>query len=79
MFHLDDNMLQRKSSKKILQEVHAADDAKDMSCKFVFQKYNLYILKGFRKLVIIFYFKNTPNLINLSLFLKHKNEVKIIN
>ena len=53
MFYLDDNMLQRKSSKKILQEVHAADDAKDMSCKFVFQKYNLYILKGFRKLVII--------------------------
>ena len=43
----------------------------------------LYILRGFRKLAIIFFFffnfKNTLNLINLSLFLKHKNEVKIVN
>ena len=42
----------------------------------------LYILRGFRKLAIIFFFfffnfKNTLNLINLSLFLKHKNEVKM--
>ena len=26
-----------------------------------------------------FYLKNTLNLINLSLFLKHKNEVEIVN
>ena len=52
----------------------------------IFEKYslvitsNLYILRGFRKLVIIFLtYKNTTNLINLSLFLKHKIEVKSIN
>ena len=52
----------------------------------IFEKYslvitsNLYILRGFRKLVIIFLTsKNTTNLINLSLFLKHKIEVKIVN
>ena len=52
----------------------------------IFEKYslvitsNLYILRGFRKLIIIFLTsKNTTNLINLSLFLKHKIEVKIIN
>ena len=52
----------------------------------IFEKYsvvitsNLYILRGFRKLVIIFLTsKNTTNLINLSLFLKHKIKVKIVN
>ena len=40
----------------------------------------LLLLKGFRKLVIVFLTsKNTSNLINLSLFLKHKNEVKTVN
>ena len=28
---------------------------------------------------LFFFFKNTPNLINLSLFLKHKNDVNIVN
>ena len=27
----------------------------------------------------LFFFKNTPNIISLSLFLKHKNDVKIVN
>ena len=37
---------------------------------------NLYILRGFRKLVIAFFpVKNTPKLINQQL----KNEVKIVN
>ena len=40
----------------------------------------LYILRGFKKLIIVFLtFKNTLNLINLFLFLKHKNEIKTIN
>ena len=35
--------------------------------------YHLYILRGFRMLFIVFLTnKNTPNLINLSLFLKNK-------
>ena len=29
--------------------------------------------------LLFFFFKNTPNLIKLSLFLKHKNDVKIVN
>ena len=38
--------------------------------------YYLYILRGFRKLVIIFFLvKNTPKLINQQL----KNGVKIVN
>ena len=40
----------------------------------------LYILRGFGKLVIAFFtVKNTPNLINLFLFLKKRNKVKIVN
>ena len=39
-----------------------------------------YILRGFGKLVITFFaVKNTPNLINLFLFLKKWNKVKMVN
>ena len=50
--------------------------------KFKYFKYdckpsNLYILIKFKKLVIVFLIsKNTPNLINLSLFLKLKRKKK---
>ena len=50
--------------------------------KFKYFKYdckpsNLYILRKFKKLVIVFLIsKNTPNLINLSLFLKLKRKKK---
>ena len=55
--------------------------------KFKYFKYdckpsNLYILRKFKKLVIVFLIsKNTPNLINLSLFLKlkRKKKVKTVN
>ena len=40
----------------------------------------IYILREFWKLVVVFLTSNnTPNLINLSLFLKHKNEIKTVN
>ena len=43
-------------------------------------QFYIYILRDIKKLVIIFFTsKNTPNLINLSLLLKHKNEVKTTN
>ena len=43
-------------------------------------QFYIYILRDIKKLVIIFFTsKNIPNLINLSLFLKHKNEVKIVS
>ena len=55
-------------------------------CHFFFLIYSfpcmryLYILRGFRKLITVFFTsKITPNLINLSLFLKIRNEVKIVN
>ena len=40
---------------------------------------NLYILRRFEKLIFFFTVKNTSNLINLFLFLKKRNKVKMIN
>ena len=41
---------------------------------------NLYILRGFEKLIISFFtVKNTSNLINLFLFLEKRNKIKMIN
>ena len=40
----------------------------------------LYILRRFKKLVITYFtFKNNLNLINLFLFLKKRNKVKMVN
>ena len=47
---------------------------------FLYIKMILYILRRFKKLVITYFTsKNTLNLINLFLFLKKRNKVKMVN